>query len=423
MQRQTKLAAALAIALSVAAASLPAANLTVTSCADVGAGSLRETVAGAVSGDTIVFDTVSMNCSKITLATGAIATPLDDLTLSGPGVASLGIEGTGTGRVLSHYGNGTLTVQGLTLSHVSYATVSGTCIFGKNVVLSDAVLYGCFGYGQAPGTLKGGGVYATGDLHMRSSTISHCGVFPALAPASDAVGAGAYVVGNADIQFSTITNNYNLVGSNGGGLVVLGDATIANSTFSNNAGGGLTVRGPAGSVLIANSTVSGNSGSICGGVNSTRPMTLANSTVAFNTSFQASIGGIPYADGICANISLDLQSSIVANNMANGAAGDLSTLAGTAVNGANSLIMATSAGTTAPAGTQNSDPLLGPLANNGGPTLTRALQPGSPALASGNNAARLGYDQRGPGFARMTGEHVDIGAVQSGDGIFANGFE
>jgi hypothetical protein len=60
------------------------------------------------------------------------------------------------------------------------------------------------------------------------------------------------------------------------------------------------------------------------------------------------------------------------------------------------------------------DPMLGPLANNGGPTPTMLPQPGSPAINNGITAyaAGLNYDQRGPGFPRVTGAAVDIGAVE-----------
>ena len=60
------------------------------------------------------------------------------------------------------------------------------------------------------------------------------------------------------------------------------------------------------------------------------------------------------------------------------------------------------------------DPLLGPLEDNGGPTLTHALRKGSPALDAGDDAAITNYDlttdQRGE--PRLSGPHVDIGAVE-----------
>jgi hypothetical protein len=60
------------------------------------------------------------------------------------------------------------------------------------------------------------------------------------------------------------------------------------------------------------------------------------------------------------------------------------------------------------------DPLLGPLADNGGPTLTHALLPGSPAIDAGdpNPADPPEWDQRGPGFPRIANGRIDIGAFE-----------
>jgi len=61
------------------------------------------------------------------------------------------------------------------------------------------------------------------------------------------------------------------------------------------------------------------------------------------------------------------------------------------------------------------NPLLGPLTNNGGPTLTMALLPGSPAIDAGDDGLlsapyNLTTDQRG--LPRKAGAHVDIGALE-----------
>jgi hypothetical protein len=63
------------------------------------------------------------------------------------------------------------------------------------------------------------------------------------------------------------------------------------------------------------------------------------------------------------------------------------------------------------------DPLLGPLDDNGGPTLTHALLSGSPAIDAGNNAYASDWDQRGPGYPRIVNGIIDIGAFEyQGDG-------
>jgi hypothetical protein len=66
-----------------------------------------------------------------------------------------------------------------------------------------------------------------------------------------------------------------------------------------------------------------------------------------------------------------------------------------------------------------SDPLLAPLADNGGPTLTHALLQGSPAIDAGPDPVPTftgnEFDQRGPGFVRVFGTRVDIGAYEAGE--------
>src|SRR5205823_4181661 len=66
------------------------------------------------------------------------------------------------------------------------------------------------------------------------------------------------------------------------------------------------------------------------------------------------------------------------------------------------------------------DPFLGPLQNNGGPTLTHLLETGSPAIDAGiasqavdQNGQPLVFDQRGPGFPRFSGLFVDIGSTET----------
>ena len=56
---------------------------------------------------------------------------------------------------------------------------------------------------------------------------------------------------------------------------------------------------------------------------------------------------------------------------------------------------------------------MGPLADNGGPTQTMALLPGSPAIDAGSNAlipSGVTTDQRG--YARINNGTVDIGAYE-----------
>jgi hypothetical protein len=60
----------------------------------------------------------------------------------------------------------------------------------------------------------------------------------------------------------------------------------------------------------------------------------------------------------------------------------------------------------------NMDPMLRPLADNGGPTQTMALLPGSPAIDTGDNTGAPRWDQRGRGYHRIVNGIIDIGAFE-----------
>jgi hypothetical protein len=96
---------------------------------------------------------------------------------------------------------------------------------------------------------------------------------------------------------------------------------------------------------------------------------------------------------------------------------------GGSVSGANNLI-GPSAAMTLPPDTIGGDPKLLPLHDNGGPTKTHALRPGSPAVNAGNANGDT-TDQRGTGFPRVIGSAADIGAFEGVDvdSIFYSGFD
>ncbi|MFN4260117.1 MAG: choice-of-anchor Q domain-containing protein, partial [Gemmataceae bacterium] len=211
--------------------------------------------------------------------------------------------------------------------------------------------------------------------------------------------------------------------NNGGGIFNSdsGTVTVQNSTLSGNFafnGGGIHNR-LSGTVTVQNSTLSGNSAFYGGGIYNrlSGTVTVQNSTLSGNFAFNG--GGIWMADG--ATI-VNLDSTIVAGNTA-GVGPDVHRAGGT-LNVRHSLIQTTVSGgingtnsNNLPVGT---DPLLGPLQNNGGPTFTHALLPGSPAIDAGFNYAGSSFDQRGPGFPRTVNGTTDIGAFES-QSLFAVG--
>jgi hypothetical protein len=260
-------------------------------------------------------------------------------------------------------------------------------------------------------------------MQLVDSTISG-NLARSAATASIVNAGGANVGGTLTMQYSTIADNtidgVDLATGVGGGVRCVGVATIQNSTISGNSAGvvgGLMVYGDYS--LISDSTISGNSAKGTGGIYAKGPITIANSTIAFNTETNYSNGaGLRQSYGLA-----NLQSTIVANNTGPGTTINIGQGIGGGVTGNNNLIGA-SGTTSLPPDTIQSDPLLLPLANNGGTTKTHALRPGSPAIDHGNNVQNLTNDQRGPPFARVIGAAADIGAVEFDlDIIFADGFD
>jgi hypothetical protein len=425
-------------------------TLAVTTCDDDGTGSLRAAVAAAASGDTI--DLTGLACSPITLTTGAISVTVDDLTLLGPGAASLAIDAGGNSGVLRHTGAGTLTVSGLTLSngmYVSSTTPLGGCLYSAaNLDVVDSVVTGCEARGTSSAITRGGAIYTHGNLTLTSSVVTSSRAY---GTAGIGRGGGVYVHGNFDAESSTISYNgaqgIPINNGQGGGAMILGTTTLdASSVYYNGAYevGGIWTKS---AVTIDSSLIARNSASQTAGMRATYSAgtptaTIVNSTFAYNHSF-ARVGALNLiipatirnttiamndannglAGVLMSGPTLQLDSTIIAGNTAGPIPDDFEVYGTPVITGANNLVVASSA--PLPPDTITDDPLLDALADNGGPTFTMALMPGSPAIDAGNNVAHLDFDQRGPGYARSIGLRADIGAfeVQTSDVIFADGFD
>ena len=243
--------------------------------------------------------------------------------------------------------------------------------------------------------------------------------------APNGVGGGIGNNGMATVQNSTLSGNSAF---NGGSINNSGTTTVQNSTLSGNSvsntGGAIYTQ--QGTVTVQNSTLSGNSapgggGGISNDVNGT--LTVQNSTLSGNSAPNNSGGGIKNHSG-----TLTLQNSIVASN----SAAFLPDLSNSSGNGATlvgdyNLIKDTSGWSFDSGGGHNitgKDPKLDPagLQDNGGPTQTIKLLPGSPAIDKGKSFG-AGTDQRGQtrpnDQANATypnagaGDGSDIGAFES----------
>ena len=230
-----------------------------------------------------------------------------------------------------------------------------------------------------------------------------------LAHGSAVKGGAISNAGTLALTDCTLTGNTATagVGPDGGAIFNTGTLSLIGCTLSANKAfqyGGAVYSG-GGSLTLLNCTVSGNSANSAGGgiycyLGTT--LTLANCTVSGNSAIDG--GGI-----LGRNVTMN--NTIVAGSSSAG--GDIRGR----VSGSYNLIDDAAATGGLSNGVDGNivgvDPKLGPLADNGGPTPTMALLPGSPAIDAGSDAliaAGVTTDQRGA--PRINGTSVDIGAYE-----------
>ncbi|MFO1506584.1 MAG: choice-of-anchor Q domain-containing protein [Lysobacterales bacterium] len=413
--------------------------------------------------------------------------PLHDLTILGPGQAALTVSGDQRSAVFllggpSAFYGGTFLLSDFTIAHgAKYDAAACVASFSGDLVLDRVTVTDC--HSLQANYMQGGGAVSSYYLTLTDSTISDSSVTAigqgvatgggiwakfATVTGSTISGNSANAEGQANYSFryqtsgggiyagrsltltdSTVSNNHaeaTAVGedANGGGIAARGFVTVTGSTLSGNSadgtGGGLfagftvyqyaLVSDP--DWVIRNTTVTGNSAELGGGIAFELDATLSNSTIAFNEStYGGAVAAIPFFASRGGSSSLFLDSAIIASNSAGPTAQHVADLAASSsvtlnVVGANNLIGTADAAIALPADTLHNDPQLLPLAWNGGPTQTLALDSGSPAIDTGNDVANLATDQRGEGFVRVYGAYADIGAFEvqpMPDPIFASGFD
>jgi predicted outer membrane repeat protein len=390
---------------ALGAAETHAATLTVTSPLDDGSdGTLRHEIADAGSGDTITFAgdyTITVGGAGGTLMIDKNLT-IDGaghaVTVSGGGVTEVFWVNVGTTTFLNH-----LTITGGSSPNGGGIQNRGTMTISNSTISGNQASAGAGG---------GGGIANTGTLTVENSTFSGNSAFTS--------GGGIDNVGTLTVQNCTFSGNQ--AGFGGGIYTVAGTLTVQNCTFSGNSapsgfGGGI-YQSP-GTLTVQNCTFSGNSANAGGGIyNDEGMLTVHNSTFSGNSANSG--GGIYNGAGI-----LTVQNSTLSGNSSGpGVGGGIYDDAGP-VHLLNTIIAnSPTGGDYAGAGLivnynnliedgsgspfLSGDPNLGPLQDNGGPTQTMALLPGSPAIGQGNSANSLATDQRG----YLRDATPDIGAFE-----------
>jgi hypothetical protein len=406
-------AAQLAVSLALTPNNLPTVR-TVTNVRDDGPGSLRQAIASSAPGDVINF------ALKLP-ATIALSSTLvidQSLTVLGPDPARLTVmrssaRNTPSFRVFDVEA-GVVTLAGMTIRNGSaysgsnlHDNVGGAILNRGLLTVSNCVITA----NSAPTTDWGASVSPSVSLGFGAGIFSDNGsqlaLFNCTISANQASAAGGGVSTFEPTYFyaqgCTLSGNY--AGIQGGGLSFQGHAgTLQNCTISGNAtaadgvGSGLVnyaaeAEAPPTLTLTA-CTVTGNTGTLngaftIGGLNNNLGLTnrLLSTLVAANAGPGFAFYGTFSFESLGHNLDSDGTSGLV-----NGANGDL---VGTAANPINAKLSA--------------------LQNNGGPTLTVALLPGSPALGtaacSDANGAPLTVDQRGLPRPQVSG--CDIGAFEN----------
>ncbi len=285
-------------------------------------------------------------------------------TINGAGARTTSIVGTGADRVLdTHDSSEHVSISGVAITGGGGVDEGGGIFAAGTLRLTNASVVGNRSNATGPTSNEGGGIFINNHGNLRNVTIS--GNVAALATGNSfgPQGGGVFDNGSPISSFVNVTISGNLAlgaGAQGGGVFYNADPN--STTYTN--------------VSLVGNSVSG-SGSEGGGIFVNDQLTLKNTIVALNR-VGASIGNCELNDTLHS----------AGHNLAEGT--------DCALGGTGDL--------------QSTNPLLGALADNGGPVNTRALLAGSPAI----DAGALGCpatDARG--VARPQGASCDIGAFEA----------
>lgn len=429
------------------------------------AGTLRwaiEQANDSVGADTITFDSSFQTPRTIVLGGSQLPT-LDDNTgptnIAGPGTDLLTISGSFDSRILEVAANSVVLISGLTIREGRASDSRGGGILNSGILtLSNVHIADCSAQEW------GGAIYNAGSLMISQSMISNSTAEfgGAIATRGSLTtshvqflgnfaerGGAIFSDGGTSVAFSVFEGNFvNSTYGDGGGIYQARFTTatpalsVTGSTFSNNSaarGGAISNYGFA---TIGGSTFHNNDAYNGGAIYNQESLALYNSTLVYNSAeFGGAIdntaadflelsnltitgnSGIQGAAGIELNYSFaSIKNSIVAGNLRDGVPDDIAGGLDN-INVWNNLF-GQSEWTSERDGVNGNivlDPLddigLGPLADNGGFTMTMALLAGSPAIDHGESnigfVNDLEFDQRGYGFRRNLGTHVDMGAFES----------
>jgi CSLREA domain-containing protein len=279
--------------------------------------------------------------------------------------------------------------ESVIMSNTTYFGMGGGMYIGigSEMRISDSTI-------QANnGGIMGGGILNYGSLSIVDSLIADNTAYRH----GFGFGGGIRNDGIASISSTSFFHNGAIGGggiSNSGGALVISGCTFYSNTATS---AGAVVN--SGLLTVLNSTLSRNEAVYNGGLSNIGQATITNTTFFSNRSMEHSGWNITNGSG-----TLSLHNSIVAGDA-------ITNCVGTIIDAGYNLESADTCGFSPTNGSLvNTDPLLGQLQANGGPTWTHALLAGSPAINAGSNEGCPPIDQRG--IARPALGACDIGAFE-----------
>ena len=454
-----------------------AATITVTNTNDSGGGSLRQALRDAHNGDTINFaasGTITLTGGGLPINKNiAILGPgPDQLSIDGnqgvlvfgvfPGRAAIISGLTARNAQSGILNDGTVAAINCVLSNNSYdgltnygvATVS-SCVLTRNsydgvynyqgeTTINNSVITDNSG----DGLYNDHGILSVSDCLIDANSYAGIFNFNLRGPSSsvqrsndrrdvkiDGFSQGDVTIANTIVSDNSASGIYN----NSGYVTILNSTLSGNSAWKDNSGGGIYTSGGKlpGYVMVINSTISGNfafsdGGGIASGFSG---LTIVNSTISGNSvgdpddGYGGGIaafggGGVPTAliitnstvsgnsaatcGGVCGG-TIEIQNTILDANDSGNIGGTVTSLGyNVCSDDAGGLLIG-------PGDQINTDPLLGPLRDHGGPTLTHMPLRGSPAIDAGDPGFTPppDHDQRGSCFYRVFGGRIDVGSLET----------
>jgi beta-glucanase (GH16 family) len=359
----------------------PPTEITVTNLNDSGDGSLRQALEEIAIGGTITFDP-TLAGGTLSLASGPLV-PAKSVTIDAADAAGISLDGGGTDRVLIVDPGLSVTLANLTVTNGYGWQLAGGILNNGDLTLDHVTVTGNTMATDAGDFWQGGGGIYSGDganLNLTDSTVSN--------NHADWSGGGVYSYFNTTTIIERSTISGNVSGDVGGGIRSLGNATIINSTISGNQSTGWY----GGAVFITDGVVD-----------------ITNVTIADNISPAWAPADVFVGTFTDASATLNLVNTIVSSAQDNCFFAPWG--AGVVTLTADHNNVFTDASCFAGASDQVVvDPGVGPLADNGGPTLTHALLAGSPAIDTADATFCPATDQRG--VARPQGAGCDVGAYE-----------